>query len=158
MSDNSQLDKVFSNVQLVCFYFVSDSSKVINLLFFFHTFLLKSSFVSVFDHISPQYVWITSQIWYYNFVFRKFIRFPDIFRIFSGFFRIFLKSSDFNTSYHILLENWWYTSWIWYDYFLFQNLSGFFRIFSGLFQIFICKWFWQYFSTVCMIYISNMIS
>ena len=83
--EDSSLGKKYCNLFLFFknfhFYFVSDSSEVTNLLFF-HTFLLKSSFFSVFDHISPQYVWITSQIWYYNFVFRISSGFfPD----FSGF-------------------------------------------------------------------------
>ena len=98
--------------------------------------LFKPSDFNGFDHISSHNGWFTHQIWHDDILFRIFFRFADFLRIFSRFFWIFLKSSDFNTSYHILLENWWYTFWIWYDYFLFQNLSGFFRIFSGLFQVF----------------------
>ena len=73
------------------FYFVSDSSEVINLLFFFHMILLKSSYISGFDHICSQNGWFTSNLWWNDgFLFRKFIRFPNFFpRIFSDFHQIF---------------------------------------------------------------------
>ena len=98
------------------FYFVSDSSEVINLLFFFHTFLLKSSFVSVFEHVFRQYVLFTYQIWNHNFLFRKFIRFPD-FPGFSGFnfffhfifrFRIFMILPVFPLIFRYFSESLWY--------------------------------------------------
>ena len=76
------------------FYFVSDSSEVIDLLFFFFTFiplLLKSSDFRNFDYISWQNWCFTSQIRYDDFIFLKFIQFPD----FSGFSRIFRIFPDF---------------------------------------------------------------
>ena len=70
------------------FCFVSDSSGIINLLFFFHTFLLKFSDFSVFDHISWLHVCFTTQKWYHEIIFRKCFRFPDFFPFFSGFSQI----------------------------------------------------------------------
>ena len=62
-------------------------------IYLFEGALLKSSYLSSFDHISSLNGWFTSHIWYDGFLFR-FIRFPDFF---PGFFRIFIKSSDFFT-------------------------------------------------------------
>ena len=64
--------------------------------------------------------WFNSHKWYDNFIFRKFIRFPD----FSGFLLIFVKSSEFLHRMNGLLLT--------YDMriLFFGNLSGF-RIFSG---------------------------
>ena len=114
------------------FYFVSDSSEVIDLFFFtFITLLLKSSDFSDFDHISEKNGWFTSQIWYDDFPFRKFIRFPDFFPDFSG----------FSSNLQISSQNRWITSHIWYNYpfrkfNLFFFLPGFFRIFPDFRQIF----------------------
>ena len=68
---------------------VSNSSLMITIVVFnfihFSTHLLKSSYLSAFYHISSQYLWFTSQIWYDYLLFWKLIRF----RIFPGFFPYF---------------------------------------------------------------------
>ena len=126
-------------------------------LLFFHTHLLKSSYVSVFDHISRQNVWLTSQIWYH--VFSSINRSG-----FSDFFRIFLKSS-ISAFLAIFLEQ--FVIEIWYDDNSFQvsicfpNFSrfyGFFQIFRHFIQIFRFHQFWSNFFRDLMISISNFSS
>ena len=109
------------------FYFVSDSSEVINLLFFSHL----SSQIFICKCYWPYFstVCFTSQIWYDNFLFRKFIWFPDFFLDFSG----------FSLNLQISSQNGWFTSHIWYDDFLFQKFIRFlhfFWIFADFHHIF----------------------
>ena len=71
----------------------------------------------------------------------------------SCFFIALLKSSDFNGFYHIFSQ-------IWCDNLPIRNFirfSDFFRIFPDFPQIFKFLWFWQYFFTGIMFYLSNMI-
>ena len=129
------------------FYFVSDSSEVINLLFFFFLFfifitiLLKSSDFNDFNHISWQNVWFTSQKWYDEIIYRKCIRFPDLFPDFSGFSQNLLISVIltifFDRMFVLLLKNE-------IMKLFFVNVSGF-RIFPGFSpdfpKTFIFQWF-----------------
>ena len=74
------------------FYFASKAQKFKNLFFFkvfFEGALLKSSDLISFEHISWQNECFTIHIWYVDFVFRKFIRFPDFFPDFPDFHQIF---------------------------------------------------------------------
>ena len=75
------------------FYFVSESSELIiyKFTFFFHMILLKSSYRSGFDHIPSQDGWFTSQKRCDEFLFRKFIRFPD----FPDFLHMFIFYKQF---------------------------------------------------------------
>ena len=83
----------------------------------FLTILLKYSYISGFDHISSQNEWFYPQIWYYSFIFRKFICIPDIFRIFLDNFQVF----NFKNCYHN------HCRYIFNDIFFLQN-SRFFQI------------------------------
>ena len=93
---------------------MSDSSEVIDLLFFFFftfiTLLLKSSDSTNFAYISWQNYCFTSQICYDDLIFRKNIRFTDFF-IFSQF---------------------WFAWKVWYDNFISRK----FFLFPDFFQIF----------------------
>ena len=76
---------------------------------FFRTHLLKSSYyvlVCVFDHISPQHVCFTSQIWYHNFLCLEIHPVsgfcPDFVRILSGFCPDFVRIlSGFSWNFQI---------------------------------------------------------
>ena len=77
--------------------------------------------------IFSQNKWFSSHIWCDDFLFRKFVRFPDstqFFSEFSGFFRIFIKFSDFFTEWIVYSHIWYYND------FLLRIFSGF-RIFPG---------------------------
>ena len=95
--------------------------------------LLKSSEFICFNWISWQSGWFTSQIWYYCFPFRKFIRFSGFF---PRYFRIFSKSSYFWKYFFID-----FYSQKWFDFPL--KFSGFriFRIFSKFLRF--CQ-IWSY--------------
>ena len=107
-----------------------------------------SEFSSSFEHISSQNEWCTSQKWYEDFLFRKFIQhlyvfldffpgfFPRIFppNIFPGVFRIFCKPSNFNVFIHISSQDTWCNFQIWYDDFLFRNFIRYLS-FSGFLKI-----------------------
>ena len=71
------------------------------------TLPLKSSDFNGFNHISSQNGWYTFQIWYDNFLFRKFIRFP-YFSYFQNFRCLLVFISYF-------LEDLWCTFQIWFD-------------------------------------------
>ena len=74
--------------EILSFYFVSEAQKFKNLLVFFGVFfegaLLKSSYLSSFNHISSQNGWFSSHLWYDDLQFRKFIRLPVFFSDFSN--------------------------------------------------------------------------
>ena len=116
--------------------------------FFLKGALLKSSYLSSFDHISSQNGWFTSQIWYDDFPFRKFIRFPDFFRIFP----------DFLSNLQISSQNRWFTSQVLYDDFrflkfiLFPDFFPDFSGFSSYLQIYSHNWWFM------MIFLSRNLS
>ena len=85
--------------------------------------LLKSSDFCSFDHFSSQNWWFTSQIWYDDFLSRKFIQFLDFFRIFPEFLQISVDWMIFYLSNVI----WWFSFPVIYP------VSGFF---PGFFRIF----------------------
>ena len=118
------------------FYFVSDSSEVIKLLFFFS---FSSPFFSNL-HISTILIIFLNRLdslllklWYdiMIFIFRKFSRFPDFFRIFPDFLQIF----RFRQFWSYSLTDWivYFSKMIWWFSFS-GNFPGF-RIFSGYFRI-----------------------
>ena len=89
--------------------------------------------VSVFDPISLLNGWFTSQIWYDDFILRKFIQIPD----FPDFSRIFVDVFK-----SLFSESWWSASPIWSDYLLFRNLSRCLDV-SGIFSVFLLIWRFQ---------------
>ena len=70
----------------------------------FRFFRIFSGF-SLNLYISSQNGWYTSHIWYDDFLFRKFIRFPDFFPDFSG----------FSLNFQISSQNGLYSFKVWYD-------------------------------------------
>ena len=115
------------------FYFVSDSSEVIDLLVFFVCFftpifsnLRMKVFLTIFLHSMCDLDLKYDMIIFCSGILADF-------RIFSGFIRIFIKSSDFSVFNHISWSVplsctiWWYTFRI---FFRFSDSSGF----SGFFQ------------------------
>ena len=151
MSDSSEVkDLLFFHIhhpssqifrfQQFCLYFLTEWMVYFSNMiwwFYFPDFYPVSEFLldfrdisknldfSDFDYISEQNGWFTSQIWYDDFNFRKFIRFSD-FSGFSGFFQNFLS---FN---HISLQKFLFTFKIWYDDFI--PRFRFFPYFSGIFS------------------------
>ena len=93
--------------------------------------------------ISSQNEWVTSHIWYDEFLFRKFIRFLDFFPDFPDF-------PDFSIILKLSLKNGCIPSHLWYDDFLFWKyfeVPDFFRIFFKILIIFSHSFF--YYSLLC---------
>ena len=131
------------------FYFVSDSSEVINLLFFslgfFSIFQISVILTIVLDRMFG--LLIKNDMM--EFIFGNVAGFW----IFSRFSRISSKSSDFNCFNHISWQNVLFISQKWYDEIHFQKFVRFLDFFPDFLKIFWFQWVKSIFLTEYLMYV-----